>query len=605
MKSRNFLKKIDLVFAKIFINIIRVYQHTLSPDKGIPSLRLKWRVCSHEPHCSQYGINVLKRYWFAHWIFKATDRVLHCTPKMNKVYDPDHYKIVFFSSAPIWTPFLEELNSDPRFEVVWVVTQCDKPSGRWLTMCENIIKTCAKNNCSDKIIDNVLLLDWFGWDGNWNRFPRLKNILESQGISVYNPCPVSTNTPILEDQLSYIIENYKDKINEKTAIIWHSLWCLLANHFITTIWKKIWKLISVAPAFRANNIDELVNRFPWFSPAKDYLKNYQEKNFNSEKLESLVNEHIVYLSDNDPFIPFATANNYYKKNFPRVTIKHFQGKWHFNEWAWITQLSEILSDIMFVYTPTKLNPEKSEEWKQFYERLKNKEPDFLVVIAYGKIIPQAILDIPKFAPINIHGSLLPKYRWASPIQSCLLNKDTETWITIMKMDATMDTWDMIEKLKFQIPLNRTSEDIIQKMQETWPKFLWNVLRKYGKRLLWEEKQDNDKATYCEKIEKEDWLIDPFKDSLNNIYAKYRAFYLRPKIYFMLNDRRVIVEKITVDENKFEENKNKPLFMASLTKEGVPTKWVVDSLNPCISEILLKPEWKKAMPRKEFLNGYLK
>lgn len=410
----SFLKKIDLVFAKIFINIIRAYQHTLSPDKGIPSLRLKWRVCSHEPHCSQYSINVLRRYWFAHWIFKATDRVLHCTPKMNKVYDPDHYKIVFFSSAPIWTPFLEELNSDPRFEVVWVVTQCDKPSGRGLTMCENIIKTCAKT------LDNP---------------------------ECWNPD--------------------------------------------------------------------------------------------------------------------------------------------------------------FIATPTKLNPEKSEEWKQFYERLKNKEPDFLVVIAYGKIIPQAILDIPKFAPINIHGSLLPKYRWASPIQSCLLNKETETWITIMKMDASMDTWDMIEKLKFQIPLNRTSEDIIQKMQETWPKFLWNVLRKYGKRLLWEEKQDNDKATYCEKIEKEDWLIDPFKNTLDDIYSKYRAFYIRPKVHFMLNDKRVIIEKITVDENKFEENKNKSLFMSSLTKEGVPTKWVVDSLNPCITEILLKPEWKKAMPRKEFLNGYLK
>lgn len=332
---------------------------------------------------------------------------------MNKVYDPDHYKIVFFSSAPIWTPFLEELNSDPRFEVVWVVTQCDKPSGRGLTMCENIIKTCAKT------LDNP---------------------------ECWNPD--------------------------------------------------------------------------------------------------------------------------------------------------------------FIATPTKLNPEKSEEWKQFYERLKNREPDFLVVIAYGKIIPQAILDIPKFAPINIHGSLLPKYRWASPIQSCLLNKETETWITIMKMDASMDTWDMIEKLKFQIPLNRTSEDIIQKMKETWPKFLWNVLRKYGKRLLWEEKQDNDKATYCEKIEKEDWLIDPFKNTLDDIYSKYRAFYLRPKVHFILNSRRVIIEKITVDENKFEENKNKILIDLSSFRKGGGWK-PEDFLNQSITEILLKPEGKKAMPRKEFLNGYLK
>ena len=79
-----------------------------------------------------------------------------------------------------------------------------------------------------------------------------------------------------------------------------------------------------------------------------------------------------------------------------------------------------------ITTPTKLNPEKSEEGKQFAERLKEKNPDLLVVIAYGKIIPQAILDIPRIAPINVHGSLLPKYRGASPIQSTLLNNDKET-----------------------------------------------------------------------------------------------------------------------------------------------------------------------------------
>jgi methionyl-tRNA formyltransferase len=79
-----------------------------------------------------------------------------------------------------------------------------------------------------------------------------------------------------------------------------------------------------------------------------------------------------------------------------------------------------------IKTPNKLNPEKSDEGREFANRLKNKDPDFLVVIAYGKIIPQIILDIPKIAPINIHGSLLPKYRGASPIQSIFLNNEKET-----------------------------------------------------------------------------------------------------------------------------------------------------------------------------------
>ena len=94
----------------------------------------------------------------------------------------------------------------------------------------------------------------------------------------------------------------------------------------------------------------------------------------------------------------------------------------------IKQTAKNISNLQHsdIVTPIKLNPEKSEDGKKFGERLKEKEPDFLVVIAYGKIIPQAILDIPKIAPINIHGSILPKYRGASPIQSTLLNNDKET-----------------------------------------------------------------------------------------------------------------------------------------------------------------------------------
>lgn len=155
-----------------------------------------------------------------------------------------------------------------------------------------------------------------------------------------------------------------------------------------------------------------------------------------------------------------------------------------------------------ICTPTKLNPEKSEEGKQFAERLKEKEPDMLVVIAYGKIIPQMILDIPKIAAINVHGSLLPKYRGASPIQSTLLNNDKETGITIMEMDATMDTGDMIDILRFRIPFDWTTKELIDEMKKIGPKFLNNTLRKYGKKILGEVQQDDEKANYCGKIEKE-------------------------------------------------------------------------------------------------------
>ena len=123
----NLLKTIDHLLALLTIALIRLYQYTLSPDKGIFSPVLKGRVCSHEPHCSEYAIRTLRRYGFRKGFGKATDRVLHCKPSMDKHYDPPHYKIVFFSSAPIGVPFLEELTNDKRFELVGVVTQADKP----------------------------------------------------------------------------------------------------------------------------------------------------------------------------------------------------------------------------------------------------------------------------------------------------------------------------------------------------------------------------------------------------------------------------------------------------------------------------------------------
>lgn len=321
---------------------------------------------------------------------------------MHKNYDPDHYRVVFFSSAPIGVPFLEALAQDKRFEVVWIVTQCDKQSGRWLEMCENIIKETAKK------------------------------------------------------------------------IHWH------------------WTI----------NIED------------------------------------------------------------------------------------------FVATPTKLNPEKSEEGRAFTQWIKEKDPDLLVVIAYGKIIPQAILDRAKIAPINVHGSLLPKYRGASPIQATLLHNDKETGMTIMKMDATMDTGNMIDILRFRIPFQWTTKDLIDEMKKIGPKFLNDTLRKYGKKLLGEIPQQENKATYCGKIEKETWLIDPRTDTLEMIYNKYRAFALWPKIYFMVNDKRVIIEHLELSEPLYNSNDEVPLFQ---NKE----------LNPAVLDIQLKPEGKKAMARKEFLNGYMK
>lgn len=419
------LKFIDKIFAEIAIVLIKIYQYTISPDKWIPSLRLKWKICAHEPHCSKYSVLSFKRYWFLFWFPKVIDRVFSCVGSKQKIYDPHKYNIVFFSSAPIWVPFLKKLNDSKRFDIKGIVTMPDKPSDRWMQIKPNIIKT---------------------------------------------------------------------------------------------EWEKIIKLSS-------------------WAKSKDLLK----------------------------------------------------------------------KAINFIQTPNSLRLDSKKYAKEVHNfklRLESKKPDYLVVIAYGKIIPQYILDIPKIAPINVHWSLLPKYRGASPLQSIFLNWDKTSWITIMKMDAGMDTGDMIDKLKFKLDFHRTVKDLIDELMKKWPSFLNKTLINYGKRLLWEVKQSEDHATYCQKIEKEDWEINPNTDTLETIYKKYRAYALRPKIFFYLTpfikggqgdskkQKRIVIENLILDEKLFENNKTKSLF------EG-------KNLNKAIIEILLKPEWKKAMTRDAFKTWYLK
>ena len=156
----------------------------------------------------------------------------------------------------------------------------------------------------------------------------------------------------------------------------------------------------------------------------------------------------------------------------------------------------------------------------------------------------------------------------------------------------MDTGNMIDKIKFTIPFDRTTKELIEEMKKIGPEFLNNTLRKYSKNILGEVKQQEHQATYCGKIEKESWLIDPRTDTLETIYNKHRAFYLRPKIYFIMNGKRIIIEELKLSESVYNSNEETPLFKDR-------------ELNPAVIDIQLKPEGKKAMWRKEFLNGYMK
>lgn len=213
-----------------------------------------------------------------------------------------------------------------------------------------------------------------------------------------------------------------------------------------------------------------------------------------------------------------------------------------------------------------LQPEKIKNNIEFFEKLRSLDLDFIVVVAYGKIIPKEVLEIPKFGCINIHWSLLPSYRWASPIQESLKNWDKLTWLTIMYMSEWMDEWDMLAKKEIIIDIIDKTPDLFKKFEIFWADLLLETLEKI---ISWEiiaEKQDEQKATYCAKIEKKDWEIDFQKEIAEEIYNKFRAYYPWPWIYSFYNWKKFSIEDCFFEEFDLNDEDFSPWDVIEIENE---------------------------------------
>lgn len=163
------------------------------------------------------------------------------------------------------------------------------------------------------------------------------------------------------------------------------------------------------------------------------------------------------------------------------------------------------------------------------EKLKEMKPDLIIVAAYGRILPKAFLDVPGFGCINVHPSLLPKYRGASPIQNAILNGETETGISIMLMDAGMDTGPILSQKSHPIDPNDTTITLEQKLGIEAVPLLMETIPLFIKRKIDPREQDSNEATLCELIEREDGRIF-WNQSAEKIYNRYRAFTPWPGIF---------------------------------------------------------------------------
>jgi methionyl-tRNA formyltransferase len=168
-----------------------------------------------------------------------------------------------------------------------------------------------------------------------------------------------------------------------------------------------------------------------------------------------------------------------------------------------------------------LQPAKARDEK-FISELRGLQPDLIVVVAYGQILPQSLLDLPKFGCVNVHTSLLPKYRGASPIQSAILNRETETGVTIMKMDAGLDTGDIISQARTPILREDNSQTLHDRLARLGAELLVETIPDYVAGKILPRPQPIEGASYAAKIKKEDGKID-WNEPAEKILNRLRAF----------------------------------------------------------------------------------
>lgn len=176
--------------------------------------------------------------------------------------------------------------------------------------------------------------------------------------------------------------------------------------------------------------------------------------------------------------------------------------------------------------------------------------DLFIVVAYGKIIPEKIINMPKFGSINIHYSLLPKYRGASPVESSILNGDTETGVSIQKMKFEMDSGPIIVQEKVSILPDEIAPELRKRLIKIGGELLVKTLPDFFEGKTKEISQDEKKVSYCKKIKKENGLVNLEEEPPSVLYNKFRAYAIWPRTFFFQNGKRIIITKAKLENNKF-------------------------------------------------------
>lgn len=239
-----------------------------------------------------------------------------------------------------------------------------------------------------------------------------------------------------------------------------------------------------------------------------------------------------------------------------------------------------------VYQPETLKDEA------FLGILKQENPDMIIVAAYGKILPPYIISYPKYGCINVHASLLPKYRGSAPIQYAILKGEKESGVTTMLMDNGLDTGDML--IKKAVPI--TDEDTGGSLHDKLAVIGYEALKETVENIenIVPKKQNDELMTYAPPIKKEETIID-FSNNANDIINKIRGFYPFPGTSFTLNQNSYKIHKAVLCSNEDNGNYGE---VKEFNKNGL----YIRAKGGIIQITEIQPQGKRKMPISDFYNG---
>lgn len=242
---------------------------------------------------------------------------------------------------------------------------------------------------------------------------------------------------------------------------------------------------------------------------------------------------------------------------------------------------------------TLLQPEKVKKNEEFLEAVKNLKPDICIVVAYGKILPQELLDIPPMGFLNVHTSLLPKYRGAAPIQHALMNGEKITGLTVQQMSLWMDEGDILVQESWEVSPSDTTGKLFEKTSMRAGPLLIDAITGIQDKTITPEPQNAEEASYTQMIEKKDGELQT-SWTTDEAYHRWQAYTPWPGLYTDFSGTKVTLLEIEKKENS-----------------GILGEWGIEGKLPAIQVadglLIIKkihPAGKKPMTGEEFVRGYM-